>query len=254
MRPAHATHIALLLAFADAGCEKKQVVTASDDDSPLRLSYDSEGYLRQFPAPHIVRGTTGYDRFKRVAFVQFQVDGSEANPFVLCLSSDALPHDRWKTAREKANPARDSFGFPNDEPEPFARSSFSTREIVEFQAALEKSIEWHKLAVREKLAGVNKRLLSLTNRQFAASFEKPEDSTNFFVTMVLPELRPIGPNPSWSELTLDQRGVEKLAKLVADLAVRRSNYVTFRSIEAQQERERHKKESKDRARADEILR
>jgi hypothetical protein len=191
---------------------------------------------------------------KRVAFLQFQVDGSDANPFVLCLGSEALPHDRWQSAREKNNSSRDGFGFPRDEPEPIACASFSTNEIVEFQAALAKSIEWHWLAVRENLGEVNKRLLSLTNRQFAVSFEKPQESTNFFVSVLLPELRPIGPNPNWSDITLDQRGVEKLADLVAGLHVRRSNYNAFKLIEAQQEQERRAKQAKDKARADEILR
>ena len=32
------------------------------------------------PAAHIVRGTTGYDKFKRVAFLQFQVNGKPFDP------------------------------------------------------------------------------------------------------------------------------------------------------------------------------
>lgn len=242
----------LLFALVVPGCEKKHALTAPDYDSALTLSYDAKGFLRQHWLAHIVSGTFGYDRFKSVAFLQFQVDGSDANPFILCLSTEALPHDKWGIENQETGSSVGLFGPPRDTPHPFARTHFSATELADFQVALEKSIEWHKLAVKEQLAVENRRILSLTNRQFAISFQKPDNSTNFFVTMLLPNLLPI--ESKLSEIALDQRGIEKLLGVVTNLPSRRSNYVAFRLTEIQQEQERREKAAKDKARADEILR
>ena len=206
--------------------------------------------------PHVVGGTVGHNKFKGVSFLQFQVDGREANPFILCLSSDTLPHDNWPSERPSPGSSSASFLFlkTQDAPRPYASALFSTNEISTFEAALKKSFEWHELAVKENLIVADKQLFSLTNRQFAVSFQKPGDTTNYSLTMSFRDTSPRTIDPTWFSLSLDQKGVEKFLAVVTNLSSRRSNYLAFRLSDARQEQERREKEAREKARADEVLR
>ncbi len=243
--------LVLLLCLGQSGCDRPSLAIPHDQPT-----HDANGYLIQ-PGQDFLVG--GERRGWKHLFIQFDVNGNEARPFVLCIENTMQPHDHWSPAPDPKKDKQSSSGLMlrplEDPPRPWGWVSLNSEEVAMLAEAARKYSAWADTAAKESLNVEEKRMLSLTNQDFVVTFTKTEGSSNAFMNLYVPSsslLQSSLPSAPCS-ITIDKLGVDRLLVVITNLQSRRDRFNAFRDEQEKIVRQRNEAEKNDKARADELL-
>ena len=243
----------LLFCLGQSGCDNKPAVETTAEQP----THDTAGYLIQPAEDFLVRGESpGWKNL----FIQIEVDGNEARPFILEIADSSLPHDCWTPApapkKDKEFVSHDILPTVEDSSDrPLGSVSLNTDEITMVTNAIQKYYEWSGTAAKENLTVEEKQMLNLTNQHFIITFSRPKGSSNSFINFYMPNAPWLSVKslPSISSITLDGVGVKRLSLVITNLPSRREKFVAFRDEQEKIIRLHNEAQQTDKARADELL-
>lgn len=244
--------LVLLFCIGQSGCDHKQTVETPAEQP----THDATGYLIQPGEDFLVGGEShGWKHL----FIQFDVNGNEARPFVLNIEDTTQPHDNWPPAPEPNKDRQSGSGDlmpPLEGPlRPFGSVSLNTDEVAMVAEVVQKYFAWSDTAVKENLNVEEKEMLSLTNQHFRITFSRPKELSNSFITFYMPDAPwlSVSSLPSICSITLDKLGVERLSSVITNLPSRRGKFIAFRDEQEKIVRLRSEAQQNEKARADELL-
>jgi hypothetical protein len=263
--------LVLLFCLGQSGCDRKPSFQIPVEQP----THDAAGYLIQPEQGFLVGGES---RGWKHLFIQFEVSGQEANPFILSIGNETLPNDNWPLAPENTPIKQAGSGFMfskvEETPRPLEWFSLNSEDIAKLAEGVQKYFQWSDTAAKENLNVAEKVLVSFakqevdnitnaqgeiligsTNRQvLRVSFSKPKESSKSFVDVFISEPVPYTASlPSFCSITLDKMGVERLLSVITNLSSRREKFVAFRDEQEKITRQRREAQQSDKARADELL-
>jgi hypothetical protein len=237
-------------------------------------THDAAGYLIQ-PDQEFLVGGEGH------LFIQFEVNGSESNAFILNLvGNEILPNDDWPLAPENKPTSQtvSDTGYNllprvDETPRPLEWFSLNSEDVSKLAEGVRKYFQWSDTAVKENLTVDEKVLVSFTKQEIGYtknlegnflqstngqtlrfSFSKPKDSSKSFINIFVSEPLPYSTSqPTFCTITLDKVGIERLLTVITNLPSRREKFITFRDEQDKIARQRKEAEQNDKARADQLL-
>jgi hypothetical protein len=262
--------LVLLFCLAQFGCDQKQKI-----ETPVEQpTHDAAGYLIQ-PEQEFLVGGEGR------LFIQFKVNGSESNPFILnIVGHEILPNDDWPLAPENkpasqtvSDTGYDLFPRIDETLRPLEWFSLNSEDVSKLAEGVRKYFQWSDTALKENLTVDEKVLVSFTKQEIGYtknfegrflqstngqtlrfSFSKPKDSSKSFINVFVSDPLPHSATlPSFCSITLDKMGVERLLSVITNLPSRRGKFVVFRDEQDKIVRQRKEAEQNDKARADQLL-
>ena len=270
MRKAAFSCVVLLFCISQSGCGQEQTAKTPAEQP----THDAAGYLIQ-PDQEFLVGGEGR------LFIQFEVNGSESNAFILnIVGHEILPNDDWPLAPENkpasqtvSDTGYDLFPRIDETPRPLEWFSLNSEDVSKLAEGVRKYFQWSDTALKENLTVDEKVLVSFTKQEIGYtknfegeflqstngqtlrfSFSKPKDSSKSFINVFVSDPLPHSATlPSFCTITLDKMGVERLLSVITNLPSRREKFVAFRDEQDKIVRQRNEAQQKDKARADELL-
>lgn len=259
----------LMFLFCSAQSGRAQTETTAEQPT-----HDAAGYLIQPEQEFLVGGESRL-------FIQFEVNGSESNPFILnVVGNEFLPNDDWPLAPENrpanqtgSDTGHDLFPRVEETPRPLEWFSLNSEDVSKLAEGVRKYFQWSDTAVKDNLIVDEKVLvkfkkqeigyttnldggfLQSTNGQtLQLSFSKPKDSSKSFINIFVSEPLPHSTSlPTFCTVTLDKMGAERLLSVITNLPSRREKFITFRDEQDKIVLQRKEAEQNEKARADQLL-